>query len=44
MSLLVGLLLVALLLWILEEVGKMPARFSILLVIVALLIRFWGGV
>jgi hypothetical protein len=36
------LLIVALVCWILEEIGKLSARFSILLVILALLLPLVG--
>lgn len=39
---LVVLLVVAAVCWILEEIGKLPARFSILLVILALLLPALG--
>lgn len=37
MNVTLALLIIAAICWILEEVGKLPARFSILLVIIALL-------
>lgn len=36
------LLVIALVCWLLEEIGKLPARFSILLVILALLLPLVG--
>lgn len=36
------LLVIALVCWVLEEIGKLPARFSILLVVLALLLPVLG--
>lgn len=43
MSVLMILLVLALVCWVLEEIGKLPARFSILVVILALLLQGFGG-